>query len=163
MLNVFVPFNHQPDATSVKTVSYPIPTGYYARVTFMANGGACTVDGDTVLDNDGSAAVLLNLFSTTYTVPAGFVFEGSVYVDGSASNAYLDVVQNTLAPASTRTHVVLGAGTVINATGATTIYLRGWIKPIDPRVATVSLWLMEGQVINGTGSWRAYVEEYANG
>lgn len=50
MSTLFLPWNHRPSSTSsVQTGTYSIPAGKYARVTFLNNSTACSIDGNTVI------------------------------------------------------------------------------------------------------------------
>lgn len=166
--NVFVPFNNRPFSTDVKTSSYTIPSGYFARVFAVADAGATvTVDSDTLLSNSGGvslAAVNLNDEGETYTIPAGNYFEGLVSVSSGISSARFGDGTFTipLALNAITYNLKFGPGTIIEShTGTGNVWILGYLKSSDT-VATADVWVKTGAVVNGTGTWRAFVMLYAD-
>lgn len=107
-----VPFNFQPSSVSVKTGSYDIPTGKYAKVVVNLEGSATfTIGGVTALV--GTQNSVLGSSSLTYSntgVSGRLSTHGAETVAGSA-----------FTPATDQKTVIaeywLPAGTTINGTG----------------------------------------------
>jgi hypothetical protein len=92
---LIIPFDFNPYSTSVKTSSYTIPSGYYARVTASVDGygpqsgssvSYITIDGNTVLESNGRGAydgvneVMVwsqEALTRSFWVPVGTVINGS--------------------------------------------------------------------------------------
>lgn len=110
-----IPFNHQPISTSVKTSSYTIPAGNYARASvFILGTGTFTIDGlvacggvqNTVLASD-------NLKLGTTSLPGALITAASDsgYSTGGAFTEATDlkpIVAEYWLPTGT---VVSGSGT----------------------------------------------------
>jgi hypothetical protein len=121
-----MPFNFQPTSVSVKTGSYTIPSGKYARVSVALLGDSTfTIGGTTCLE------------SKTWSVLSS---DNLRLADGAATNALFTTVGNT------------GIGSTGGAFNENPAYGN----------ASCSYFLPAGTVINGTGVWRAVVEEYFN-
>lgn len=121
-----VPFNFQPANVSVKTGSYTIPAGKYAKVDVQCEaGGSFTIDGLTALTSK-SWTVLSSDNLGTYNGNGG---------------------EKILATGSTTTFA--GNGGAFNEATA-----------YDSQ--TQSYWLPSGAIINGSGTWRAVVQEFNN-
>ena len=131
-----VPFNNQPTAVSVKTGSYTIPAGKYARVVVNLEGSATfTINGATALR--GTQNVILS---------------------GAALS---QEAQNETGGGGSRQYNKLLTGTIVQTAGS--IDLRSNVLSFgtnDQKTLTETLWLPTGTVINGTGTWRAVVMEY---
>lgn len=166
---IFIPFNHQPFSVSVKTVSYTIPAGFYARAVVEAdNGGIFTIDTVNAMETAALVNVdsyqLANNVNLSYTVPSGYRSE--VYFNAGASGPTDAVINgNTSTSVSYGTGMVevkLGPGGVVslaaNSTGARSIV--GQSIPAKSTYAKDTFWLPTGTVINGTGNWKAVVELY---
>ena len=78
----FIPFNYEPESTTVETSTYNLPAGKYARITATKFNAALTADGETLLPRvDFYADDYTNTTSTSWVnafqVPAGQEFVGS--------------------------------------------------------------------------------------
>ena len=85
MINI--PFNHQPESISVKTGSYTIPAGKFARVTVslsVSARGRVTVSGGGTPSSDSTAFTSDSMSKTaTFFVPSGSVLD----IASSAANS----------------------------------------------------------------------------
>lgn len=162
-----IPFNNCPISISVKTASYTIPAGKYARIiTEVDSGGLFTIDAVTAM----SSAAFVNIDSgnatnavLNYTVPTGFRAEvtcattvaGDTYtVNGNSATSMGANAQSTplqVGPAGT---VSLGAG-VVNNKG-----IHGTAYPSNATNRQATFWVPTGTVISGSGNWKAVVQEY---
>lgn len=125
-----VPFNFQPSAVSVKTGSYTIPAGKYAKVTVNLEGSATfTIGGVTAIRGTQNSVLGSSLLTT---------FNGGGA--GSADNNSLST----------------GVPTSENSAGA------AFSSATDQKTVIAELWLPTGTVIDGTGTWRAVVQEFNN-
>lgn len=48
-MSIFLPFNHRPSSTTVRTGSYTVPSGKYARVTILEADSGFTLNGTTII------------------------------------------------------------------------------------------------------------------
>lgn len=135
-----IPFDHNPIAISVKTASYTIPVGRYARVIANLEGSATiTINGATALrgtQNNVLGSSAIGGAQRAYTFYSGFGF--------STVSRYLLVTsaatdQNTVASAD-----------ISNAFTTAT----------DQKTVIADFFCPTGTVISGTGVWRAVVTEY---
>lgn len=120
---IILPFNFQPVAVSVRTASYTIPTGRYARVLVNLEGSATfTIGGVTALR--GTQATVLSTNVIRFTNVSGGGQSLNTANQSSANNgaAYTSTTQQ--------------------------------------ETVVAEMWLPAGTVINGTGTWRAVVQEY---
>jgi hypothetical protein len=106
-----------PLSVAVKTASYTITAGRYARVTANVIGTA------------------------TFTINAATALQGT---------------QNNVLSSSSMT--VVGDARLSTTTGVGTSAAYGVVA--DQKNLSETYYLPEGTIINGTGSWRAVVEEY---
>lgn len=159
---IFIPFNHQPESTSVKTATYDIPAGKYARAQLFATDGAVTIDGVTAIAGFGPVGVSQTITAgNSYTITTGYVFRGTLYVGAAAGTSYINTAASLIGAADSRVHhVELHAGATINAVGGS-VYVAGNEYQDINHVSTTEVWLDEGTEISGSGSWRAVVEIYS--
>jgi len=164
----FLPFNFQPVSVSVKTGSYTIPAGKYARVTVEVDSGgiftintinACTSAGFIAIDQaNASLAALSYSVPTDYRGSAAF---SSTLTDtySIAGNSTININTNSSSPVG----IDLGPGSVYSMPGGVASNAKGIHGVAIPSNATnrqATYWLPTGTVINGSGNWRAVVEEY---
>jgi hypothetical protein len=133
---IVVPFNFQPVAVSVRTASYTIPAGRYARVTVNVIGsGTFTIGGVTALSGSQNNVITSN--NGLFRSPGTPNFSGGTAPGGLAQ--------------------VTSAGS--QTTGAP---LAVFSNEADQKPLVIDYWLPAGTVINGTGTWRAVVQEFNN-
>lgn len=119
---IVVPFNFEPVAVSVRTASYTIPAGRYARVTVNLEGSATfTIGGVTALRGTQNSVL------------------GSSPV-GTNSGSGVNSIAVAQSP-STNSGAAFSSATM-------------------QQTVTTDIWLPAGTVINGTGVWRATVQEF---
>lgn len=160
-----IPFNFQPTSVSVKTGSYTIPAGKYARVVVECDsGGTFTIDTVTAVTTAAFVnvdTVVVNNTST-YTVPTGF--RASVTSIGPSNTTFIvngnnseSITGNTytkefnIGPAGSMSLISVGAGNH---------GVQGVAIPSNATNRQAEFWLPTGTVINGTGTWRAVVMEF---
>lgn len=106
-----VPFNFQPESTSVRTSSYTIPTGKYAKVDVQCiGGGTFTIDGATALSSSSWSVLAsdnMRMDANNYLTTGA---NGTIGGVGGAFN------ENTAYDNQTQTFW-LPSGAVINGTG----------------------------------------------
>lgn len=131
---VLVPFDFNPVSVSVKTGSYTIPAGKYARaIVNVIGSGTFTINGTTALSGSQNN-VITNV--------------NNLYRDNRAATVSgISVVQGGL---------ISGSG----QTGAGSGVLLVYGNETDQKPLVHDYFLPTGTVINGTGTWRATVEEY---
>lgn len=125
-----------PASVSVKTASYTIPAGRYARV---------------IVNLEGSA---------TFTINAVLALRGTQNsVITSNSNVYVTTgVPNLLVVSPPgQLHVSSGNWNTSNSTSAVAPL---YANATDQKTVVQDFWCPTGTVISGTLTWRAVVEEY---
>jgi len=185
-----IPFNFQPaTGPTVKTASYTIPAGRFARVRFLFSsirnisyvtgaGGVplptqtftaaiCSVNGVEVLKE---RAIFLDVTAIPFgnsprvfnmnTPNFGGSIEGYVYPDAvpSATGSFS---VNNLSYSNFNTPIYQSfteTFTFISSNQYSTRFKGLITNHSTPEY--IDLWLKEGDVINGTGNWRAVVVEY---
>lgn len=174
-MSIFIPFNFQPASVAVKTGSYTIPAGSYARVIAqVAANSTFTIDGATALDNDVTPFFKVNDVSASagatvsYTVPADRYFEGQATCTNSAS-MQINVGNNAFGATPTLGTDVfpIKAGPnetiVLTVGGSDYATLSGYeydFDVSDMRKIVQEFWVPTGTVLNGTGTVRYTVELY---
>jgi outer membrane lipoprotein SlyB len=157
-----VPFNFQPVSVSVKTGSYTIPSGKYARVYVECeNGGTFTINGNTAMDTDALLSATTHQtnsgIAVTYTTPANYRAE-VIYLDSGTINGFVGgnsggVLKNN--------YFSIGPGQTVSTSNIGTFgSIIGSAIPGNATNRNADFWLPTGTVINGTGIWRAVVMEY---
>lgn len=160
-----VPFNFQPASVSVKTGSYAIPAGFYAKVVVeVDSGGIFTIDSVNALTS--AAFVNVDAYdqsnsNVSYTVPSGYYAETQINSDGSISGVTISGNATGSQP-SQFTHFSLGPGGSISFGGGLNSRdsVTGYAIPSNATNRTAEFWLPSGTVINGSGNWRATVMEF---
>lgn len=133
--SVVIPFNNNPVSVSVKTGSYTIPAGKFARaVVNVIGSGTFTINGNTALS--GTQNNVITSSANMYRDNRGASVSGIAVVQGG---------------------LISGAAvTGINGTGVSLVYAN----ETQQQNLVKDFYLSTGTVINGTGTWRATVEEY---
>lgn len=148
-----------PASISVKTASYTIPAGRYARIVAECDsGGTLTINAVTAI----TTAAFVNVDSSitnnnlTYTVPTGFLAKltltrggNSFTINGNAAPA--DNIQYEFGPSG---------GVSIGTDVLGTKSIQGVAVPSNATNRQGQFFVPTGTVISGTGNWRALVEEY---
>jgi hypothetical protein len=165
-----VPFNFQPVSVSVKTASYTIPAGKYARVVVeVDSGGVFTIGGvsavtssafvniDTVAGFSGGTA--------TYTVPTGFRAEACFAPASGGAGTTAQINGNVVEALGLVQYYddhSIGPGGVMSVVspGGGVSSVQGVAIPSNATHRQADFWLPTGAVISGSGNWRAVVMEY---
>lgn len=162
---VFVPFDNNPVAVSVKTAAYTIPTGRFAKVYVECDsGGQFTINGAVAVDTDP----FINIDTTggiivTYTVPSGYYATfasagagaGYVYFNGNSNASFYSSSNNSAdIPGAT-----VGPGGSITTSGNSG-QIAGVAIPSNATNRQAEFYLPAGTVISGSGNWKAVVMEY---
>lgn len=156
-----------PASISVKTASYTIPAGRYARIVAECDsGGTLTINAVTAITTAAFVNIdtqNTNSFNTiTYTVPANY--NADLFLVHSGTNQY--VISGNIAignnTSNSPVNVPLGpAGSLLgnySQTGFASI--TGYATPSNATNRQGQFFVPTGTVISGTGNWRAVVEEY---
>ena len=170
---VFVPFNNNPLAVSVKTASYTIPTGRFAKVYVECDsGGQFTINGAVAVDTDPVINVSVSNASTnalTYTAPSNYKATVSVYSNTSGISVSQSGLGNNYRQAANSASSGGGVGLVtvgpggsvsISSSGANTKAIVGYAEPSNATHRQAEFFLPAGTVISGSGNWKAVVMEY---
>ena len=174
---IVVPFNFSPPVSpSIKTTSYTVPTGKYAQVkayfegmetqtanaTTTLNSRTITLNGVTILVpySQGVTGNISGITSSTYTLPrSGYIFV--TYFSGTAGGSSVTIGSlNTGVLSANTIYVSSGVSSnfIVGNTGVVTILFNTKITYDVETSAT--FWAKAGDVITGTGNWRALVTEY---
>jgi hypothetical protein len=174
---IVLPFNFSPSASpSVKTTSYTVPTGKYAQVkcyfegietqtantTTVLNSRTITLNGVTVLvpyaqgcfGNSGS----IGTFTITLNRPGFILLNAGSNINNGGSFAIGPL--SILTTSGGVTYSLSGVSTTFTFTVglAGDIRYLASIRYETPQEST--FWAKAGDVITGTGNWRALVTEY---
>lgn len=165
-MSLFLPFNHRPSSTTVRTSSYSIPSGKYARVIVQVeNGGSFSINGSTALTSDDGDVISVGVSSSnpSYVVPSGYTFVGQAG-GGSVNGVTIDGNELFSTAGDSRYNQINAGGgsTVAVSSSGGTVYLTGYATKncFESSKSTAEFWIPNGATINGSGSWRATVEEY---
>lgn len=171
-----VPFNQQPVSTSVKTTSYTIPAGRYARVTgrITSDNSFSAATGTLgFLAIDGSPVQYVNNFlinrtmsgvSAIFTMPAQFSGTMSYWVLNTSPGTItfsIDSGTNVSLPPSTGT--ASGICNVLPGTAITySVAANGRFvaQCLGNKSIDISLWVPAGTVLTGSVLPIWVVEEY---
>lgn len=128
--------NPIPVAVSVKTASYTIPAGRYAKIVVNLEGSATfTIGGATALRGTQNSVIASDNISTT---------SGQETIDAFGTVGTRTAL---LTRSSTASNPATANGTAFNET-------------TDQKTVVAEFTLPTGTVINGTGTWRATVMEF---
>ena len=171
---IYIPssgFNNNPVSTTVRTASYTIPAGRYARIVAECDsGGIVTINGSNAMTssafinvaNTGSVGFST---STFYTVPSNYRLDTAAITSASSTSAPFIPLGGTnisIGGANFNQGSVgasFGPGQILqiyNNTG----YVVGVATPSNATNRQGEFWLPTGTVLSGTGNWRAVVTEY---
>jgi hypothetical protein len=156
-----IPFNFQPVSVAVKTASYTIPAGQYARVVVECHsGGTFTIDAVSAVTTAVFVNVDTNVIgSPSYTVPTGYRSEVSYIPSGTSSSFTVNGNQSEIISQNVYTERFnIGPAGVLNSVFAGGI--QGVSIPSNATHRNEVFWVPTGTVLNGTGSWRCTVELY---
>jgi len=110
---VFVPFDNNPLAVSVKTASYTIPTGRFARVLINLEGSATfTIGGVTAIRGTQNSVLASDNLKTNTSLSNALVTT-TASDPGTAGAAFTETNDQK----TTIAELWLPSGTVINGTG----------------------------------------------
>ena len=170
---VFVPFDNNPLAVSVKTASYTIPTGRFAKVYVECDsGGQFTINGAVAVDTDPVINVSVSIASSnalTYTAPSNYKANVSVYSNTSGLLVYQSGLTatyqqavNSLSSGGGMGLITVGPGGSVSITssGAAAKAIVGYAEPSNATNRQAEFFLPAGTVISGSGNWKAVVMEY---
>jgi len=133
-------FNNNPSSTTVRTASYTIPAGKYARVVANLEGSATlTINGTTALR--GTQNSILSSSSLQFQTQGNFTYSAAGFSTSGNANK---LITTTAGDASV-------SGNAPTSAFSTTT---------DQKTVVQDFWCPTGTVINGTGTWRAIVTEY---
>lgn len=174
-----IPFNFSPPVSpSVKTTSYTVPVGKYAQIRCYYEGTevnvgtnasvtiptrTITLNSITVLIPSVQGFGMTNAgaaVTQTATFPRVSRFECfAVSNPASGLFSYSGLVSGHPSVPVTGTRFLgVSSSFVFTDTGANTISVSGYI--FSDTVSDVTFWAKAGDVITGTGNWRALVTEY---
>lgn len=155
---VFVPFDNNPTSVSVKTESYTIPAGKYAKVYVECDsGGQFTINGSVAVDTDPFLNIDVSTNSATiYTVPTGYravILQATTNVATIYTNGNIDYRFSNI-------DGDLGPGGTVSKSGGDGATCSGVAIPSNATHRQAEFFLPSGTVISGSGNWKATVMEY---
>jgi hypothetical protein len=156
-----------PVSISVKTASYTIPAGRYAKVyTECDSGGIFTINAVNAVVT--AAFVNIDLTNSnisqqvTYTVPSNYKADVSFYT--TSGNTYITSGNNAvgISPSGSMINLPLGPGGSLVAQRDTNSFasVTGNATPSNATNRQATFTVPTGTVISGSGNWKAVVEEY---
>jgi len=160
-----VPFNFQPDSTTIKTTSYTVPSGKYANITVYYEGTETqTATGANLTLNNRT----ITLNSSVIFIPPSY---GFTIFDLSTVAGYTVTFPRTcrfsargmgfsfqgVAVASSIVDVG-GVSNNVTTDPSTQGSLSGII--FGDMGESRNFWAKSGDIISGSGNWRAMVTEY---
>jgi len=161
-----------PDFVSVKTAGYTIPLDTYARVVVeVDSGGIFTINGNNAVTSEAFGAIdAYNAGggnnTTGYTAPANARAIVNINVGAASANLHSiagNAAAGFQASATTGepTIVYLGPSqSIAKQSNTAAVSYTGVTIPSNATHRQAEFFLPEGTVINGSGNWRAVVEEY---
>ena len=112
--SIVIPFNHMPASTTVRTASYTIPAGFYARVVANVEGtGTFTIGGSTALRGTSNQV----LASSVLDFKTSLGFQRLCVESSTAGSPDGNAFTSTTNATSTTESYWLPTGAVINGTG----------------------------------------------
>lgn len=177
-MSIFVPFNHQPSSVSVKTSSYTVPAGSYARVIVIDTSDNFTIDAVTAIEAThyvGSSSSFTQ--GNKFTNNSPYILEGTVWFDGLAGSGVVRIVTannnsnedktfesggggtTNITSSKYSAHVKLSVGDIIRVQTATGsgVNVRWNLNAISPNNVNTEFWVPTGTDLDGT---RYIVELY---
>jgi hypothetical protein len=154
-----------PASISVKTASYTIPAGRYARVyTECDSGGIFTINAVNAVVT--AAFVNIDLQGTTsnfaYTAPSGFYAKVTAAAGGGTTFSVNGNVSQALTGTAYSSQFEIGpSGTMaVPSTFLSSGFIQGVAIPSNATNRQATFYVPTGTVISGSGNWKAIVEEY---
>lgn len=178
MSTMIVPFNFQPSSVSVKTASYTIPAGKYAKVQCYFTGSGSTTAATYTQQSAtvNGTSVLWEGFRVNRSLSASLVsFTFPSTASGSASIGY----KSFFAP-SNGLVVLINSYEILNASSAINTFIQtnisggenaslgegtnSGVKTLNisftPLRQSFESWVPAGTVLSGTGTYAWYIEEF---
>lgn len=154
-----------PASISVKTASYTIPAGRYARIVAECDsGGTLTINAVTAITTAAFVNIDLqgNTSNFAYTVPSGFYAKVTAAAGSGTTFSVNGNVSQTLAGTAYTSQFEIGpSGTMAVPSSFFGIgFVQGVAIPSNATNRQGQFFVPTGTVISGTGNWRAVVEEY---
>ena len=142
---MFIPFNHQPDSVSVKTGSYTIPAGKYARVQVLEGNADFTIGGSIAIEQwefSGSATLGAGV---KFTNDSPYVLIGSIITNNSATGTLAAFNKNATLPTTQRisdyTTGALAEAVPGDSVGKHVRLLPGdFLQPVTANAVTTGYW-----------------------
>ena len=126
-----------PVSIAVRTAGYTIPANRYARATVNLEGSATfTINGNTAIRGTQNSVITAN---------------GNLWTSSGTPNP----TGGNMPPGTLNTASL--NGTIVNNTAT---FTGVYANATDQKTVIADIYLPTGTVINGTGTWRAVVEEY---
>lgn len=153
-----------PASVSVKTASYTIPAGRYARIVAECDsGGTLTINAVTAITT--AAFVNIDVYtgaaSSSYTTPTNYKSTLSWGTNGNPGSMNLSINGNVILPINQIQYDVGPSGTMsVSNSGFSPTSIQGVATPSNATERQATFYVPTGTVISGTGNWRAVVEEY---
>jgi hypothetical protein len=155
-----------PASISVKTASYTIPAGRYARVyTECDSGGVFTINAVNAVVTSPFINVDVNTGAATvsYTVPSGYLAAlncgmtngttATLAINGNLSIGGNQIQQGTFGAGP-------GGSYSLVSSSFNVVTLQGVATPSNATNRQATFYVPTGTVISGSGNWKAIVEEY---
>ena len=163
--NLYIPFNFAPSSVAVKTGSYTIPAGKYARVIVeVDSGGIFTINAVNAVTSAAFANIDVGSGSspTSYSVPTGFKASATLSCSSGSGTITLNGNSTEVTPVNTySSEFSIGPGGSYSITGTNGhLHIQGVATPSNATNRQADLWVPTGTIINGSGNWRAVVMEY---
>lgn len=173
-----IPFNNQPISVNVRTTSYTIPAGRYAKVQgyFTASGQASsatytqqsmTINGSSVLWESFKVGRGTTGTSVTFTFPSTCLGNALIFINTGANsftttvgfNGYVLYTGTALYSTTLNTPIAGGEQVTISefqlSSAVRSIYAS--FVPLREKFET---WVPTGTILAGTGAYVWYVEEF---
>lgn len=170
------PFNNEPTGFDIKTSSYTIPSGKYARVKAVVDIGArqdvpvgagsftlaspnsCSINGTTIARSvltctiDGGRDTVLPSYAFTLKAIDNDNFNTPISVNGAAISEAASGTQGTR-----QGEIDMAGGTLVTG-GVGVLKVAVSLNPIGNN--TDYIWVPSGTVLDGVGNFKWIVEEY---
>ena len=155
----FVPFNNDPVSSTVKTSSYTVPSGKYARVSVSDTTADFTIDAVIVISaTSRSGSAISTTTGVKFTNSSPYPLRGSVTGDGAtaATVRIYPVGSNSsgaqkyeLTTITTQDEVLLNVGDTIEVTAIGTGSTVYWNFDATTAPFQKEYWVPAGTVLNG--------------
>lgn len=162
------PFNHQPDSVSIKTSSYTVPSGKYARVTVTDYSSDFTIDSVVAVEQaEFTGTSTTNSLGTLFTNNSPYILVGTMETTNNASvqvysssgriqqNWYIGAPMNINASTNTA-EVILKPSDRLQCTSPAPGTFYYSLSAINPPTQT-EFWVTSGTDLDGS---RYIVELY---